>query len=147
MGSRYLDHLIVERKYAEAASLCPKLLRASASAWERCCMNLIFTSSIFWNMFSKIDTSCRWVFHFAHLRQLPVLVPYIPTDNPRLRDTAYEVVYFKLILLSSSFSFSFIIFNLGCILLCYVSRLLLWLWQQIHLFIRNFSRPLNLGLL
>ncbi|KAL3335965.1 hypothetical protein AABB24_031943 [Solanum stoloniferum] len=67
VGSRYLDHLIVERKYAEAASLCPKLLRGSASAWE------------------------RWVFHFAHLRQLPVLVPYIPTENPRLRDTAYEV--------------------------------------------------------
>lgn len=67
VGSRYLDHLIVERKYAEAASLCPKLLRGSASSWE------------------------RWVFHFAHLRQLPVLVPYIPTDNPRLRDTAYEV--------------------------------------------------------
>ncbi|XP_058097967.1 vacuolar protein sorting-associated protein 41 homolog isoform X2 [Magnolia sinica] len=67
VGSRYLDHLILERKYAEAASLCPKLLRGSASAWE------------------------RWVFHFAHLRQLPVLVPYIPTEHPRLRDTAYEV--------------------------------------------------------
>ncbi|KAH1220626.1 Vacuolar protein sorting-associated protein 41 [Glycine max] len=67
VGSRYLDHLIVERKYREAASLCPKLLRGSASAWE------------------------RWVFHFAHLRQLPVLVPYMPTENPRLRDTAYEV--------------------------------------------------------
>lgn len=67
VGSRYLDHLIIERKYAEAASLCPKLLRGSASAWE------------------------RWVFHFAHLRQLPVLVPYMPTENPRLNDTAYEV--------------------------------------------------------
>ncbi|GAU45090.1 hypothetical protein TSUD_85760 [Trifolium subterraneum] len=67
VGSRYLDHLIVERKYGETASLCPKLLRGSASAWE------------------------RWVFHFAHLRQLPVLVPYMPTENPRLRDTAYEV--------------------------------------------------------
>ncbi|CAK9150480.1 unnamed protein product [Ilex paraguariensis] len=67
VGSTYLDHLIVERKYVEAASLCPKLLRGSASAWE------------------------RWVFHFAHLRQLPVLVPYMPTENPRLRDTAYEV--------------------------------------------------------
>ncbi|KAL7183437.1 hypothetical protein ACSBR2_025777 [Camellia fascicularis] len=67
VGSSYLDHLIVERKYIEAASLCPKLLRGSASAWE------------------------RWVFHFAHLRQLPILVPYIPTENPRLRDTAYEV--------------------------------------------------------
>ncbi|GAA0152915.1 membrane traffic protein [Lithospermum erythrorhizon] len=39
----------------------------------------------------KFVTSPRWVFHFAHLRQLPVLVPYIPTENPRLRDTAYEV--------------------------------------------------------
>ncbi|KAK8339045.1 hypothetical protein V6Z11_A08G008900 [Gossypium hirsutum] len=67
VGSKYLDHLIVERKYTEAASLCPKLLRGSATAWE------------------------RWIFHFAHLRQLPVLVPYIPTENPRLRDTAYEV--------------------------------------------------------
>ncbi|KAK1320882.1 hypothetical protein QJS10_CPA03g02564 [Acorus calamus] len=67
VGSGYLDHLILERKYAEAASLCPKLLRGSASAWE------------------------RWVFHFAHLRQLPVLVPYIPIENPKLNDTAYEV--------------------------------------------------------
>ncbi|KAJ4978891.1 hypothetical protein NE237_009671 [Protea cynaroides] len=67
VGLRYLDHLILERQYAEAASLCPKLLRGSASAWE------------------------KWVFHFAQLRQLPVLVPYIPTENPRLRDTAYEV--------------------------------------------------------
>ncbi|KAF3455143.1 hypothetical protein FNV43_RR05591 [Rhamnella rubrinervis] len=78
VGSRYLDHLIVERKYAEAASLCPKLLRGSASAWE------------------------RWVFHFAHLRQLPVLVPYIPTENPRLRDTAYEVA---LVALATNSSF------------------------------------------
>lgn len=78
VGSRYLDHLILERKYAEAASLCPKLLRGSASAWE------------------------RWVFHFAHLRQLPVLVPYIPTENPRLRDTAYEVA---LVALATNSSF------------------------------------------
>ncbi|CAL0324194.1 unnamed protein product [Lupinus luteus] len=78
VGSRYLDHLIVERKYAEAASLCPKLLRGSASAWE------------------------RWVFHFAHLRQLPVLVPYMPTENPRLRDTAYEVA---LVALATNASF------------------------------------------
>ncbi|KAK6138139.1 hypothetical protein DH2020_028119 [Rehmannia glutinosa] len=78
VGSRYLDHLIVERKYAEAASLCPKLLRGSAAAWE------------------------RWVFHFAHLRQLPVLVPYIPTENPRLRDTAYEVA---LVALATNTSF------------------------------------------
>ncbi|KAL6499759.1 Vacuolar protein sorting-associated protein 41 [Orobanche gracilis] len=78
VGSRYLDHLIVERKYAEVASLCPKLLQGSVSAWE------------------------RWVFHFAHLRQLPVLVPYIPTENPRLRDTAYEVA---LVALATNTSF------------------------------------------
>jgi hypothetical protein len=34
----------------------------------------------------------RWVFHFAHLRQLPCLAPYIPISNPQLRDTVYEVV-------------------------------------------------------
>ncbi|KAL9268901.1 Vacuolar protein sorting-associated protein 41-like protein, partial [Drosera capensis] len=67
VGTRYLDHLIVERKYAEAAALCPKLLRESASAWE------------------------RWVFHFAQLRQLPVLVPFMPIENPRLKDTVYEL--------------------------------------------------------
>ncbi|KAL0390596.1 UNVERIFIED_CONTAM: Vacuolar protein sorting-associated protein 41 [Sesamum calycinum] len=44
----------------------------------------------------------RWIFHFAHLRQLPVLVPYIPTENPRLRDTAYEVA---LVALATNSSF------------------------------------------
>ncbi|GMP88029.1 hypothetical protein CsSME_00040167 [Camellia sinensis var. sinensis] len=68
VGSSYHDHLIVERKYIEAASLCPKLLRGSVSAWK------------------------RWVFYFAHLHLLLVLVPYIPTENPRLHDTAYEVL-------------------------------------------------------
>ncbi|BBN13096.1 vacuolar protein sorting-associated protein 41 [Marchantia polymorpha subsp. ruderalis] len=68
VGSKYLDHLVLERQYAQAASLCPKLLRGSAAAWE------------------------RWVFLFAHVRQLPVLAPYIPTSNPQLRDTIYEVV-------------------------------------------------------
>lgn len=44
----------------------------------------------FFNNFMRF-VSHRWVFHFAHLHQLPVLVPFIPTENPRLRDTAYEV--------------------------------------------------------
>ncbi|KAH7276323.1 hypothetical protein KP509_39G002800 [Ceratopteris richardii] len=73
VGSKYLDHLLLERQYARAAALCPKLLRGSAAAWE------------------------RWVFHFAHLRELPVLAPYIPTSDPQLRDTAYEVVLNALI--------------------------------------------------
>jgi hypothetical protein len=98
VGSRYLDHLIVERKYAEAASLCPKLLRGSASAWERYFLLLfllryfaILASNFVFGIIIICDQFCRWVFHFAQLRQLPVLVPYIPTENPRLRDTAYEV--------------------------------------------------------
>lgn len=53
------------------------------------------TLHIFTKISFKTDTSCRWVFHFAHLRQLSVLVPYIPTENPRLRNTAYEVNYLK----------------------------------------------------
>jgi hypothetical protein len=67
VGARYLDHLVLERQYAKAAQLCPKLLKGNAAAWE------------------------RWVFHFAHLRQLPALAPYIPTANPQLRETVYEV--------------------------------------------------------
>ncbi|GAB4856322.1 Vacuolar protein sorting-associated protein 41, partial [Ancistrocladus abbreviatus] len=73
VGSRYLDHLIVERKYAEAAALCPKLLRGLVAAWE------------------------RWVFHFAQLRQLPILVPHLPTENPRLTDTIYELALVALV--------------------------------------------------
>ena len=34
----------------------------------------------------------RWVYLFAQLRQLPVLAPHIPTKEPRLRQTAYEMV-------------------------------------------------------
>ncbi|GAB4855833.1 hypothetical protein Ancab_024474, partial [Ancistrocladus abbreviatus] len=40
--------------------------------------------------------SCRWVFHFAQLRQLPILVPHLPTENPRLTDTVYENLSLKL---------------------------------------------------
>ena len=67
VGARYLDHLVLERQYGKAAQLCPKLLKGNAAAWE------------------------RWVFHFASLRQLPALAPYIPTANPQLRETVYEV--------------------------------------------------------
>lgn len=95
MGSGYLDHLIVERKYAQAASLCPKLLRGSASAWERYYLPLFITLCTIHLNNWQWAAFHRWVFHFAHLRQLPVLVPYIPTENPRLRDTAYEVCWTK----------------------------------------------------
>lgn len=66
-------------------SYCADLLqhgRGMLVMFVRCCQCCLVNDWIFLH---------RWVFHFAHLRQLPVLVPYIPTENPRLRDTAYEV--------------------------------------------------------
>lgn len=36
------------------------------------------------------------MFEFARDRQLPLLVPYIPTNNPQLRDTVYEAALIAL---------------------------------------------------
>jgi len=60
-------------KFAEAAALCPRLLQGNAAAWE------------------------RWVYMFAQVRQLPLLAPHIPVEEPRLRSTAYEVVLSSLL--------------------------------------------------
>ena len=68
IAAKYLDRLLLDGEASKAAALCPRLLRGSAAAWERI------------------------VFHFAHLRQLPCLAPYIPTESPVLKDTVYEVV-------------------------------------------------------
>lgn len=68
IAAKYLDRLLSDGEASKAAALCPRLLRGSASAWERV------------------------VFHFAHVRQLACLAPYIPTDSPVLKDTVYEVV-------------------------------------------------------
>lgn len=38
---------------------------------------------------------------FAQLRQLPALAPYIPTQSPRLRQTAYEMVLHAFLLAPS----------------------------------------------
>jgi len=40
----------------------------------------------------------RWVYVFAQLRQLPALAPHIPTKEPRLRQTAYEMVLHSFLL-------------------------------------------------
>ncbi|KAK9816865.1 hypothetical protein WJX72_006282 [[Myrmecia] bisecta] len=68
VAERYLQHLVAEGKYEEAASLTPRLLQKDAVAWE------------------------RWVYLFAQLRRLPALAPHIPTEDPLLRQTAYEMV-------------------------------------------------------
>ncbi|KNA17401.1 hypothetical protein SOVF_080170 [Spinacia oleracea] len=74
VGSRYLEHLLAEKRYVEAAALCPRLLQGSASAWE------------------------RWIIRFAQLRQLPILARYMPTENPKLSDTLYELALVALAL-------------------------------------------------
>ncbi|KAH9618528.1 hypothetical protein KSS87_018147 [Heliosperma pusillum] len=74
VASRYLEHLLAEKKYSEAAELCPKLLQGSASAWE------------------------RWIIRFAQLRQLPILARYMPTEKPKLSDTLYELALVALAL-------------------------------------------------
>ena len=33
-----------------------------------------------------------WVYHFASINQLRALAPYIPTNNPRLSTTIYDLV-------------------------------------------------------
>ena len=68
VASAYLDRTLRRGDFDGAAALCPRVLRGDASAWE------------------------RWVFHFAHARALRSLAPYLPTENPTLNPTAYEVV-------------------------------------------------------
>ena len=67
VAAAYLDRTLRSGDADGAAALCPRLLRGDAAAWE------------------------RWVFHFAHLRALRSLAPYLPTENPTLNPVAYEV--------------------------------------------------------
>ncbi|KAJ8432343.1 hypothetical protein Cgig2_021113 [Carnegiea gigantea] len=96
VGSRYLDHLLAEKKYDEAASLCPKILCGSASAWERCTFTRYCIVFVFSFSYRAVVSACRWMIRFAQLRQLPVLVPYMPTGNPKLSDTLYELALVSL---------------------------------------------------
>ena len=77
VGLSYLDPLNSTGKYAQATTLCPKLLHGSVTAWE------------------------RWVFEFSRHRQLSIYVPYIPTNNPQLLDTAYEMAHLALVTISA----------------------------------------------
>lgn len=61
-------------KFKEAAADCPRLLNGDSTAWE------------------------RWVYGFARRRRLPAVVPFIPTREPRLPPSVYEVVLEHLLL-------------------------------------------------
>ncbi|TDL30074.1 vacuolar assembling protein VPS41 [Rickenella mellea] len=68
IGRRYLDHLVAEGEYEKAAHLCPKVLGQDAKRWE------------------------DWIFVFAQRKQLKTIIPYIPTETPRLNRLVYEMV-------------------------------------------------------
>lgn len=69
----YLQSFLESEDYEGAAKMCSRLLGDNAAAWERC------------------------VFEFAHRRKLPILVPYVPTEQPKLRSGVYEMVLKSLI--------------------------------------------------
>jgi len=54
--------------FVKAAQLLPKVCAGDARRWE------------------------NWVFSFAEKRQLKVVIPYVPTEKPRLDHVCYEMV-------------------------------------------------------
>ena len=52
----------------KAARLCPKVLGQDTKRWE------------------------DWIFTFTQKNQLQVIIPYIPTESPRLSHLVYEMV-------------------------------------------------------
>lgn len=68
VAGQYLEFLVSQERFEEAAALMPRLLKDNAAAWE------------------------RWVYMFAQWRQLPAMAPHIPVQDPTLRQTAYEMM-------------------------------------------------------
>ncbi|EJD01725.1 vacuolar assembling protein VPS41 [Fomitiporia mediterranea MF3/22] len=68
IGQRYIEHLVNEGEYEKAAQLCPKVLSQDAQRWE------------------------DWIFVYAQKNQLQAIIPYIPTETPRLSRLVYEMI-------------------------------------------------------
>lgn len=68
VAGQYLEFLVSQDCFEEAAALMPRLLKDNAAVWE------------------------RWVYMFAQMRQLPAMAPHIPIERPTLRQTAYEMM-------------------------------------------------------
>ncbi|GAA94488.1 uncharacterized protein L969DRAFT_83952 [Mixia osmundae IAM 14324] len=68
IGKKYLDHLIAEQDYAKAAEACPAVLGVNAKAWE------------------------DWIFLFVDRGHLETILPFVPTHDPRLSRTVYELI-------------------------------------------------------
>jgi hypothetical protein len=64
----YLNHLIAEERFDDAAALCPKLLQDDVELWQ------------------------SWIAAFSEKGQTKALAPYIPTEKPRLSFFSYGIV-------------------------------------------------------
>ncbi|TFK43987.1 vacuolar assembling protein VPS41 [Crucibulum laeve] len=68
IGQRYIEHLVGEGDFIKAAQLCPKVCANDSKRWE------------------------DWIFAFADKKQLQAIIPYVPTDSPRLDHVVYEMM-------------------------------------------------------
>ncbi|VDC00011.1 unnamed protein product, partial [Peniophora sp. CBMAI 1063] len=68
IGQRYIEHLVAEGAFAKAAKLCPKVCGRDTKRWE------------------------DWIFVFAQKHHLQDVIPYVPTDAPRLDHLVYEMI-------------------------------------------------------
>ncbi|ORZ22629.1 hypothetical protein BCR42DRAFT_172424 [Absidia repens] len=68
IGQTYLNWLINEKQYETAAKECRNVLGKDKSLWE------------------------EWVFRFTEMGELEAIAPYIPTKDPQLSGTIYEIV-------------------------------------------------------
>ncbi|CAO3594593.1 unnamed protein product [Absidia cylindrospora] len=68
IGQTYLNWLINEKQYGTAAKECRNVLGKDKSLWE------------------------EWVFRFTEMGELEAIAPYIPTKDPQLSGTIYEIV-------------------------------------------------------
>ncbi|KAF5330256.1 hypothetical protein D9758_014441 [Tetrapyrgos nigripes] len=68
IGQRYIEHLVSQGDFSKAASLTPKVCARDSKKWE------------------------HWIFAFAEKNQLKEVIPYVPTDKPRLSRLVYEMM-------------------------------------------------------
>ena len=67
-GTHYLHHLVGKKEYGEAANLLPLVAGNSGKQWK------------------------FWIYRFFREKQLRLIAHLIPTDDPRLEDTTYQLV-------------------------------------------------------
>ena len=68
IGKQYLNYLLEEKGYDEAARLCIKILGKNKELWE------------------------EEVYKFAQIQQLKAIAPYLPRGDPQLAPAIYEMV-------------------------------------------------------